>query len=228
MAMKATYIWEIFFGFTVLKEPYIHITDKWNFYTRAYMKCNTCWKEWDKVWNQKPSCSNCSAFFVKKIDKWDYYELALSNGWYTKVDKDDFDKISNTKWYLTKRHSIESRRWNKLVKLHRVIMNAPQDFDVDHVNWDILDNRKSNLRLCTKTENMRNTKKRKWTTSIYKWVHWSNSKKSYIWMIWLDAKHLKCKSKIVKTELEWALWYDEMAELYFWEFSRTNKRLWLL
>lgn len=40
--------------------------------------------------------------------------------------------------------------------MHRLIVGAPTGMDVDHINHDTLDNRKSNLRVCSHSENLRN------------------------------------------------------------------------
>ncbi len=80
-----------------------------------------------------------------------------------KILKLDFEdrELLNNKWCLDK-DGYAIRRGKRM---HRVIMNAPSNLVVDHINHDILDNRKCNLRLVTIQENARNRKKQ---TGIYK------------------------------------------------------------
>lgn len=49
-----------------------------------------------------------------------------------------------------------SRKNRQRILLHRLIMNAPDDMQVDHVNGDTMDNRRSNLRLATPRQNQQN------------------------------------------------------------------------
>lgn len=44
----------------------------------------------------------------------------------------------------------------RVIRLHRLVMNAPEGLEVDHINRDRLDNRRSNLRLVTLQENLKN------------------------------------------------------------------------
>lgn len=42
--------------------------------------------------------------------------------------------------------------------MHRLVMNTPKGMDTDHINGNKLDNRKKNLRICTRVENKMNSK----------------------------------------------------------------------
>jgi hypothetical protein len=80
---------------------------------------------------------------------------------YAKIDEEDFAELSKHNWGLAKNGYVRRGGSEKvLVYLHRQIMKAQgRDQPVDHINHDKLDNRRSNLRVCTRSENLRNRKK---------------------------------------------------------------------
>jgi hypothetical protein len=100
----------------------------------------------------------------------DYIELELTWWEYTKIDFDTYELIKNYCWYKSLRKSVESRINNKLVKLHRLILSAPKWELVDHINWDTLDNRRCNLRICSNSENNMNKKASVISKTWIKWV----------------------------------------------------------
>ncbi len=54
--------------------------------------------------------------------------------------------------------------------MHRLIMDCPDGMDVDHINGDGLDNRRENLRIVTRSQNLRNRKTFKNSKSGFKGV----------------------------------------------------------
>ena len=64
------------------------------------------------------------------------------------------------------------RRIIEQMYLHRLITRAPTGMDVDHINMNKLDNRKCNLRICNRSQNMSNNRKRCVTNvkSTGKWI----------------------------------------------------------
>ena len=91
-------------------------------------------------------------------------EIVLPSGHITKIDDEDFALISNHRWYIQKYKNSDilyakSRINGKYIRMHRFIMNPPDNMVIDHINQDGLDNRKCNLRICTVSENARNKKK---------------------------------------------------------------------
>lgn len=93
------------------------------------------------------------------------------------IDIDDYDKINRYNWCVSHDGYIVGTLENrKQVKLHRYIMNCPNELVVDHINHNKLDNRKSNLRLATVQENSMNQRKPKNNTSGYKNIRMKNNK----------------------------------------------------
>ena len=76
---------------------------------------------------------------------------------YTIVDTQDYERLKRFKWRLRKDkttcYAITTYKGNT-VSLHRLLLNAPKGFEVDHINGDGLDNRRDNLRVVTHQENM--------------------------------------------------------------------------
>jgi len=103
------------------------------------------------------------------------------------IDIDDVELVSKYTWHAIYDKTVGGyyichRYNNKIngkgcIKLHRLITNCPRHLEVDHINRDTLDNRKCNLRPCTRFENQQNLKScRSGQTGVYlkssknKWV----------------------------------------------------------
>jgi hypothetical protein len=92
------------------------------------------------------------------------------------IDWSDYDRYvkeycfrMNNKGYVMY-SSIKDGLNNK--RLHRVIMNCPEDMVVDHINHDKLNNCRSNLRICTNQQNLMNVSKYKSNKSGVSGVCW--------------------------------------------------------
>lgn len=86
-------------------------------------------------------------------------ELTLKNGKgiVALIDEEDMERVSSRPWWV-KGHTrrVYTTIKGKNVYLHRFIMNAPKGIEVDHINHNPLDNRKSNLRFATRSQNEQN------------------------------------------------------------------------
>ena len=78
------------------------------------------------------------------------------------------------RWYVAT--SIRSGGVATVLKLHRLILNPPAETDIDHIDCDGLNNRRSNLRLATRSQNNQNARLRANTTSGFKGVSWNKRK----------------------------------------------------
>ena len=95
-------------------------------------------------------------------------EIPLTKGYKAIVDDEDFERLSGWKWHAmnaarTRVYAATSRIKNGVrvhMTMHRMLM-APllaAGMEVDHINGDGLDNRRCNLRICTRAENARNNR----------------------------------------------------------------------
>lgn len=118
-----------------------------------------------------------------------YRIIALTQGQYTIVDAEDYERLikfswhaewnSHTQSYYAKRSQNHGKNADgkTIIKTYRIqneIMGkAPDGMLVDHVvRGETLDNRKSNLRFATPAQNNQNRKLQKNNTSGYKGVSW--------------------------------------------------------
>lgn len=72
-------------------------------------------------------------------------------------DLKDLDKVRKYSWCLSRTGYLVANINGKVTKLHRYILDAPSNFVVDHINRDPKDNRLINLRLCSTSQNNKNT-----------------------------------------------------------------------
>lgn len=147
-------------------------------------------------------------------------QIELTRGKYALVDDDDFDALNQYLWFFYPQGYAarqDKRNGDKriLIHMHRVVMNAPDNMQVDHINGDTLDNRKSNLRLCTHAENVINRPGRP-GSSKFKGV--TLDKRRGRWY----ARHAGTHIGSFTDEVDAALAYDEYVKNKFGDFAWLN------
>ena len=153
-------------------------------------------------------------------------QIPLSAGKFALVDDEDYESLSQFIWSFNGREAARrgqgalGEKHGKHIRMHRVLMNAPSDKFVDHINGNPLDNRKANLRLCTNAENCRNKKLDVRNTSGFRGVSWypRNGK-------WISAiKHAGGVKFLgyFDDKMEAAKVWDAMAIKLHGEFARLN------
>ena len=136
------------------------------------------------------------------------------------VDKEDFDRFGHRVWRV---NTGGTGRRFVLVgpdRLHRAIMQPGPGQQVDHINGDPLDNRRSNLRLCTPAQNSCNRGPQAHSTSGFKGVSWHKVHKRWTARIRLNHKrhHIGC----FDTAEDAARAYDDAARRIHGPFAFLN------
>ena len=144
--------------------------------------------------------------------------ISLTKNRVTLVDEDDYEYLNQFTWYCTSSKYAARKPRSGIIYIHRLIMDCPLNLFVDHINHDTLDNRKENLRICSKRDNQRHQQKRKGVTSSkYKGVHFF--KRDRLWVAQIDGAHI---GRYV-TENESAEAYNVEAAKLHGNFAKLNK-----
>lgn len=167
--------------------------------------------------------------------------VPLTKGYKAVVDLDDVYIVAPYTWCAARSGNLvyaisdQSSRGGKAIRMHRVIIGAPKGIEVDHIDGDSLNNRKSNLRLATRAQNAKNCRRPINNKSGYKGVYFhkasgkwlaqisANGKRVYIGCFdapeLAHAAYLRAAEKLhgefarVGAEAEVALLAEKMAQL---------------
>lgn len=154
-------------------------------------------------------------------------EIPLSRGLVAIVDDEDFEYLSQWKWHLfrtkdgdyaTRNIRLNSKRTK--IRMHTQLMTPPDGLVVDHRNGDGLDNRRSNLRVCTLTEN--NCNRRGSGASKYLGVSYKSRQGKYTAQIYQHGKGKQIHLGSFLNEIDAARAYDRIAPSIHGEFARLN------
>jgi hypothetical protein len=145
---------------------------------------------------------------------------------YALIDSSDYDKCKDIRWNFAIYDGtpyIQAYIENTTVKLHQHIMNTKGTGQmVDHINRNPLDNRKENLRFCTRGQNLCNSIGHLNRASKYKGVtprgDGSNKWRAYIAY---NGKRINIGS--FQSEANAAYFYNEAARKLHGEFARYNQ-----
>ena len=175
-------------------------------------------------------------FYSKAHSSW---AIPLTRGVIALVDEDIAETLGRYNWYANNLSGIrwyalragDNKDWNVKILMHKVIMPADLGADIDHrehypLASKMLDNRRDNLRISNRMENMQNASLRTDNKSGYKGVTWDASRNKWAASLMINYKRISLGRYADK--LDAALAYDRAAEEIFGEYARTNKQLGLI
>jgi len=150
-------------------------------------------------------------------------KIPLTQGYFAIVDDEDFEWLSQYKWYAlrTSRTVYATAKINrKTVLMHRAILNAGPGEESDHADGDGLSNRRVNLRLCTRSQNQHNQRIHKDNTSGFKGVSWHKQKCK--WHVQIQNNNKRIHLGYFTDPAQAAQIYNAKAKELFGEFAQSN------
>lgn len=119
-------------------------------------------------------------------------------------------------WHENSNGYIKAKINKRMVNLHHLVLPVKKGFDVDHINRDKYDNRRSNLRYATRSQNKMNSAKFKTNTSGFRGVTWAKDRKK--WRVYICVKYKTIRLGSFDDIEDAARAYKEAALKYFNEF----------
>lgn len=154
----------------------------------------------------------------------DYVIMYTSKGEPFFVDLEDFWKVKDICWHKNNSGYLLSYQGGKTTYLHRLVMDCPDDLEVDHRYGSETkhDNRKYNLRICTRSENARNKEHKPKEDSCCIGVVKDKKTNKWVAQIGVDGKTI-CLGRYVNLD-DAIQARKEGEELYFGKWSYDNSR----
>lgn len=152
--------------------------------------------------------------------------IELTQGRLALVDDEDYDFLMQWRWYAANYHNYYYAVTEKKgiqMKMHRLILNPPPHLKIDHKDNNGLNNQRSNLRLCTSSQNSMNTKKCIDGRSRYKGVWLVNEQGKARIRAAIRVNGILISLGSHKTEIEAAMAYNNAASLFFGPFAKLNE-----
>jgi len=162
-------------------------------------------------------------------------KIRLTNNKYVLVDNEDYDYLNSLKWYAIrsgknyyarrnvskKENGITTRGY---IHMQYLIVDCPKGLLIDHKDRNTLNNQKSNLRICTKSQN--NVNRAAYGKSKYMGVHYRDNKyKDHINRSIVASIQVNRVLKYIgafKTDEDAAMAYDKEALKLHGEFASLN------
>lgn len=161
----------------------------------------------------------------------DDIEIRLTKDHFALISKGDLSKVAKCRWHFDGQYAAGYRPFKlkgekKLkikVRMHRLLISCPPGMEIDHVNGNKLDNRRENLRVVFRKQNVVNQGIREDNASGFKGVYYvKTGKRIKRWCAYVGTGKDRKYSSYFLTPEEAAIWYNHEK---IWQFCKT-KCLW--
>ena len=146
------------------------------------------------------------------------------------VDDELYNELMNYSWshcgHPPNRYYVVGRRNGESIQMSKKVLDIdmlPDNLVIDHINGNKLDNRKCNLRICTRLENAQNRLPNKNSISKYKGVNLRKDVKNKKWRATIQCNKKRYSLGDFLTEKEAAKAYNIKAKELFGQFAVLNK-----
>lgn len=144
-------------------------------------------------------------------------------------DEEDAHLFSETRWQIrasgatsyVQRSIYSGSDYQGYESLHRLIAGCSSDQVVDHINCNGLDNRRSNLRVCSHSQNMQNRKIHSNNQSGFKGVYFDPAAHCLPWRAQIRANGKKHNLGRFSSAVAAHQAYLKAAEKLHGEFARA-------
>lgn len=158
--------------------------------------------------------------------------IDVGNGLISMIDDIDYDMISCYNWssykskttgtYIPITRIVKNGKW-ATIRMHSLIVGDVDKYDVDHINHNTLDNRRSNLRLCSRSENLMNRRMFRNNISGYKGVSFNTQHNKWMAKVVFNKHQYFCG--YFDNPEDASVAYDNKLITLCNEFALTNKDL---
>lgn len=109
--------------------------------------------------------------------------VPLTKGQVAIANADDLELLSKFNWCCSSGYAVTNIQLlngkRKLLQMHRLLLNPPEDLQIDHIDGNRLNNCRENLRICSHAENQRNRSRNSTNTSGFKGVSWDKQRERF-------------------------------------------------
>ena len=162
--------------------------------------------------------------FVKK-HKWTVkFSKKEKNRKYVQTQVDHPSGGTHT-YYIQTQNRVQTSKRTTWLLMHRLLLGAPKNRHIDHINNNGLDNRRTNLRMCTPSQNSRNRSPNKNSAVPFKGVkyrHRLSKKTKKPFQSQIDYNKKRYHLGLFETAIAAAEAHDIAALKFHGDYAKLN------